>query len=115
FYSSLTLFFVNLCQDKSDRLLNLKHSSVNPLAFTEQGVAMLASVLRSPKAVKLNIEIMRAFVYYRQILLQNQDIYKKVQELDDKINSVFEYLLNKIEPKIIESEPVGYKLMTKKE
>ena len=55
------------------------------MAFTEQGVAMLSSVLRSPKAVKINIEIMRAFVYYRQILLQNQDLYKKVKELDDKI------------------------------
>lgn len=97
-----------------DRLMNLKHSSINPMAFTEQGVAMLASVLRSPKAVKVNIEIMRAFVYYRQILLQNQDIYKKVKELDDKINNVFEYLLNKIESKKIESEPVGYKLKTKK-
>jgi len=52
-----------------DRLKNLRHSGVNPLAFTEQGVAMLSSVLRSPKAVKINIEIMPAFVYYRQILL----------------------------------------------
>jgi len=40
-----------------DRLKNLRHSSVNPLAFTEQGLAMLSSVLRSPKAVKINIEI----------------------------------------------------------
>ena len=39
-----------------DRLINLRHSSVNPLAFTEQGVAMLSSVLRSPKAVKIRIE-----------------------------------------------------------
>lgn len=82
-----------------DRLKNLRHSSVNPLAFTEQGLAILSSVLRSPKAVKINIEIMRAFVYYRQILLQNQDLYKKVKELDDKINNVFKFLLDKIEIK----------------
>jgi hypothetical protein len=93
-----------------DRLTNLRHSSVNPLAFTQQGVAMLSSILRSPKAVKINIEIMRAFVYYRQILLQNQDLYKKVKELDDKINHVFEFLLNKIEIKKLERPPVGYKL-----
>ncbi|MFA6945725.1 MAG: ORF6N domain-containing protein [Pedobacter sp.] len=98
-----------------DRLNNLKHSSINPMAFTEQGVAMLSSVLRSPKAVKINIEIMRAFVYYRQILLQNQDLYKKVKELDDKINHVYRFLLNKIEIRKSTVEPVGYKLKSKKE
>ena len=96
-----------------DRFNSLKHSSVNPMAFTEQGVAMLSSVLRSPKAVKINIEIMRAFVYYRQILLQNQELYKKVTELDEKINNVFHLLLNKIEKKKLEIEPVGYRLKTK--
>ncbi|MCF8452474.1 MAG: ORF6N domain-containing protein [Pedobacter sp.] len=98
-----------------DRLNNLKHSSINPMAFTEQGVAMLSSVLRSPKAVKINIEIMRAFVYYRQILLQNQDLYKKVKGLDDKINHVYRFLLNKIEISKNSIEPVGYKLKSKKE
>ncbi|MDP3467855.1 MAG: ORF6N domain-containing protein [Daejeonella sp.] len=98
-----------------DRLNSLKHSSINPMAFTEQGVAMLSSVLRSPKAVKINIEIMRAFVYYRQILLQNQDLYKKVNELDDKINHVYSFLLNKIEIHKSSIEPVGYKLKSKKE
>jgi len=63
----------------------------------------------------VNIEIMRAFVYYRQILLQNQDIYKKVEELGNKINTVFQYLLDKIEIKRINTEPVGYKLKAKKE
>ena len=98
-----------------DRLKNLKHSSINPMAFTEQGVAMLSSVLRSPKAVKINIEIMRAFVYYRQILIQNQDLYKKVEELDDKINQVYHFLLNKIEIHKSSIEPLGYKLKSKKE
>ncbi len=93
-----------------DRLVNLKHSSINPLAFSEQGVAMLSSVLRSPKAVKINIEIMRAFVYYRQILLQNQDLYKRISHLDEKINDVFHHLLNKIETKKQEIEPIGYKI-----
>jgi hypothetical protein len=98
-----------------DRLKNLKHSSINPMVFTEQGVAMLSSVLRSPKAVKINIEIMRAFVYYRQILLKNQDLYKKVKELDDKINQAYRFLLNKIEINTSSIEPVGYKLKSKKE
>ena len=85
------------------------------MAFTEQGVAMLASVLRSPKAVKVNIEIMRAFVYYRQILLQNQDIYKKVEELENKINNVFQYLLNEIENKELIRSLLVYKLKAKKD
>lgn len=97
-----------------DRLKSLKHSSINPMAFTEQGVAMLSSILRSPKAIKINIEIMRAFVYYRQLLLQNQDLFKKVKELDDKINHVFQFLLSKIEVNKNTSEPVGYKLKSKK-
>src|ERR1035437_8532197 len=47
-----------------DRLSFLKHSSINPLVFTEQGVAMLSSVLKSDKAIKINIEIMRTFAKY---------------------------------------------------
>jgi len=57
-----------------DRLSNLKHSSVNPMVFTEQGVAMLSSVLRSKKAIAINIEIMRAFAKYRAMLIENQDL-----------------------------------------
>lgn len=85
------------------------------MAFTEQGVATLSSVIRSPKAVKINIEIMRAFVYYRQILLQNQDLYKKVKELNDRINHVYQFLLNKIEIRKDTIEPVGYQLKSKKQ
>ena len=80
-----------------DRLSNLKHSSVNPMVFTEQGVAMLSSVLRSSKAVSINIEIMRAFVRYRAILKENEDILLKIRVLDDKLNKAFKYLLDKID------------------
>lgn len=95
------------------RFSNLKHSTINSMVFTEQGVAMLSSVLRSSKAAEISIEIMRAFVYYRQILLQNKDIYKKVADLDEKINYVFEYLLGKIETESSERQPVGYKIKAK--
>ena len=50
-----------------------------PYAFTEQGVAMLSSVLRSPRAVAVNIEIMRAFVRLRQMLLSHADLARKVE------------------------------------
>jgi len=80
-----------------DRLSSLKHSSVNPMVFTEQGVAMLSSVLRSNKAIEMNIEIMRAFARYRAYLVDNKEINKRLGELDDKINRVFKYLLDKIQ------------------
>ncbi len=80
-----------------DRLSSLKHSNVNPMVFTEQGVAMLSSVLRSNKAIEMNIEIMRAFARYRAYLIDNKDISKRLGELDDKLNRVFKYLLDKIQ------------------
>lgn len=80
-----------------DRLSNLKHSSVLPMAFTEQGVAMLSSVLRSKKAIKINIEIMRAFAVYRAMLLEDKTLHKEIKALDEKINKVFRFILDKID------------------
>ena len=54
-----------------DRFKNLKHSTVCPFAFTEQGVAMLASVLRSETAIRVSIRIMNAFVSMRHFLINN--------------------------------------------
>jgi hypothetical protein len=55
-----------------------------PYAFTEQGVAMLSSVLRSERAVLVNIEIMRAFVRLRRILASNVELARKLNELEAK-------------------------------
>ena len=74
----------------------LKHART-VLAFTEQGVAMLSSVLKSPRAVQVNIEIMRAFVRLRRALAGNRELAKKLKELerrvashDGKIQAIFE-------------------------
>ena len=80
-----------------DRFVSIKHSSVNPLVFTEQGVAMLSSVLRSEKAIQINIEIMRAFARYRSMLRENEELKIEIQKLDEKVNSIFQYLLAKID------------------
>ena len=56
---------------------DIKHAR-NVFAFTEQGVAMLSSVLRSPRAVRVNIEIMRAFVRLRQLLASHADLSRKL-------------------------------------
>lgn len=55
-----------------------------PYAFTEQGVAMLSSVLNSPRAIAINIEIMRAFVQLRAFAASHQDLAKQLTELQDK-------------------------------
>lgn len=95
-----------------DRLSNLKHSSVPPMVFTEQGVAMLSSVLRSEKAVQMNIAIMRAFAHYRALLLENDELRKEIKALDGKLNQAFKYLLDKIDalaPSYTDRRQIGYK------
>ncbi len=60
-----------------------------PQVFTEQGVAMLSSVLRSEKAALVNIEIMRAFVKLREFLLTNQELARKLSELEKRYDASF--------------------------
>ncbi len=60
-----------------------------PYAFTEQGVAMLSSVLRSPRAVAVNIEIMRAFVRLRRLLAGHADLARRLDELEAQVKDGF--------------------------
>jgi hypothetical protein len=67
-----------------------------PYAFTEQGVAMLSSVLRSPRAVQVNIEIMRAFVRLRQMLQSNAVLARKLASLEKKYDARFKIVFDAI-------------------
>ena len=67
-----------------------KHSKYAAFAFTEQGVAMLSSVLRSKVAIQVNISIMRAFVLLRQNLVDMEDLKSRLEELEQQINLKFE-------------------------
>ena len=60
-----------------------------PYAFSEQGVAMLSSVLRSPRAIRVNVEIIRAFVRLRQMLASNAELARRVDELERKYDAQF--------------------------
>lgn len=94
------------------RLSNLKHSSVTPMVFTEQGVAMLSSVLKSDRAIKMNIEIMRAFTSYRAILHENKGLKEDLKVLDEKLNKAFKYLLDRIDaltPQYTDRKKIGYR------
>jgi hypothetical protein len=86
-----------------------------PMVFTEQGVAMLSSILNSEKAIQVNIEIMRAFAQYRALLIESKDLRKELMALDDKINQIFKFLLSKIDAlsqKQIDQprKKIGYKI-----
>jgi hypothetical protein len=61
-----------------------------PYAFTEQGVAMLSSVLRSPRAVHVNIAIMRAFVQLRSMLATHEELRRKIEEMERKYDARFQ-------------------------
>lgn len=95
-------------EDKTLRSQNVTASqkkrnvTATPYAFTEQGLAMLSGILNSEKAIKVNIAIMRAFVFIRQYALTHKDLTEKLKELENKYNKQFKdvyeainYLLQK--------------------
>jgi phage regulator Rha-like protein len=65
------------------------HSKYPPMAFTEQGVAMLSTVLNSRRAIEVNIAIMRAFVHLRKMIVSHKELAKKLKELEHHMRSVF--------------------------
>jgi hypothetical protein len=66
------------------------------MAFTEEGVAMLSSVLRSRRAVQVNIAIMRAFVRLREMLMSNADLARKLLALEGKYDAQFKIVFDAI-------------------
>jgi hypothetical protein len=88
-----------------DELANLRSQFVTsswggrrtlPYAFTEQGVAMLSSVLRSPRAVQVNIEIMRAFVHLRELSASHADLARKLDALEGRYDAKFRVVFSAI-------------------
>ena len=93
----LNSFEKNELVTNCDRFGNMKHSSVNPIVFTEQGVAMLSSVLRSEKAIQINIEIMRSFARYRAIIKESEGLRIEINLLDNKLNKAIQFLMDRID------------------
>jgi hypothetical protein len=100
----------------------IKFSPATPFAFTEQGVSMLSSVLKSKKSIQVNIAIMRAFVVVRQFAISNKDLKSKLQELETKYNKQFKdvydainYLLQKDKQEIAfkDRKQIGFKTKEK--
>ena len=84
----------------------------SPYVFTQEGVAMLSSVLNSPRAVQVNIQIMRAFVKLRRMILTNVDLKRKVEEMESKYNKqfviVFKVIKQLLEPSVKERKVIGF-------
>ncbi|OGU69351.1 MAG: DNA-binding protein [Stygiobacter sp. RIFOXYC12_FULL_38_8] len=75
-----------------------------PLAFTEQGVAMLSGLLNSERAIKVNIEIMRAFVQLRKLIDSNKELAKKIEKLESKYDEQFKIVFEAIRQLIREDD-----------
>lgn len=89
-----------------DRFNVLKHSKLNPFAFTEQGVAMLSAVLKSDTAVRTSIRIIEAFVAMRNFLLNNASIFQRIERIemkqlktDEKVDAILDRLGENDRPK----------------
>ena len=84
-----------------------------PYAFTEQGIAMLSSVLRSKRAISVNIEIMRAFVKLREILASNSELSRRLGELESKYDRqskvVFDTIRQLMSPPVPARKQIGFR------
>lgn len=98
-----------------DRFKKLKHSTVLPHVFTEQGVAMLSSVLNSERAIEVNIAIMRAFVQLRNMIASNEELARKLKELearmgehDEQLQVIFEAIHQLMSPPEKPPKKIGF-------
>jgi hypothetical protein len=97
-----------------DRFATLKHSTSLPLVFTEQGVAMLSGVLKSKRAIQVNIQIMNTFVALRRMLADNKALSLRLDELERKYDAqfkvVFDALRKLIAPPDPPKRPIGFRV-----
>ena len=97
-----------------------QHSKYLPFAFTEQGVAMLSSVLNSERAIDVNIAIMRAFVQLRRMIASHDELASKLAELerylkdhDDQIQAIFEVIQQLVAPPETKKRKIGFEIKEK--
>ena len=107
-------FMFQLTRDEADAILRSRSQVVTlkrgqnikylPYAFTEQGVAMLSSVLRSPRAVEVNIAIMRTFVQLRRLMDSNRDLARKIEAMEKKYDEHFTVVFDAIKQLIADDQ-----------
>jgi len=84
-----------------------------PYVFTEQGIAMLSSVLKSDRAIRVNIEIMRAFVRLRALLMSHKELSEKLTQMERKYDTQFKVVFDAIRqlmapPSVSSKKPIGF-------
>jgi hypothetical protein len=121
FMFELTQEEYNSLRSQIGTLKRGEHAKYLPYVFTEQGVAMLSSVLNSEIAIKVNIQIIRIFSRMRELLLTHKEILLKLEQLekkltnhDEEIEVIFDTLKELISPPTKERKKIGYKLPEKK-
>lgn len=106
-------FCFQLSQEESDSLRyhtgtlkhgRGKHRKYLPFVFTEQGVAMLSSVLKSKRAILVNVQIMRAFVQLREMLISNRELARKLANLEKKYDYQFKAVFDAIRQLMLPSD-----------
>ena len=95
-----------------DRLKLMRHSSKLPYVFTEQGVAMLSSVLKSKRAILVNIQIIVTFTRLREIMMNHKDLHRKIESMERKYDHqfrvVFEAIKKMLEPPPVTKRQIGF-------
>jgi hypothetical protein len=121
FMFDLTKEEYNSIRSQIGTLKKGQHSKYPPMAFTEQGVAQLSSVLNSDRAIKVNIQIIRLFTQMRKLLLNHKDLILKIEKIESKLDGqgyeiqvLFEYLKKLMGDKALEKSQksrkrIGYK------
>lgn len=87
-----------------------QHRKYLPYAFTEQGVAMLSSILNSERAIDVNINIMRAFVRLRDMMTSNKELAKKLNELEKKYDAQFRVVFDAIRQMMTQPDPKHHRI-----
>ncbi|MCD4730972.1 MAG: ORF6N domain-containing protein [Bacteroidales bacterium] len=97
---------------------SLKHTNALPYAFTENGVAMLSGILRSERAIKMSIFIIKTFVRLRELIASNNELKQKIEELEAKYDEQFQIIFDVIKQLINKEDktrnPIGYKISQNK-
>ncbi len=97
-----------------DRFETLKHSTSLPLVFTEQGVAMLSSVLKSKRAIQVNIQIINTFVHLRRMLSDNKVLLQRLHSMEKKYDAQFKLVFASLR-KLVEPKKSPYIIIKRKE
>ncbi len=115
FMFQLTEIEFNSLRTKISSLKNLgrgQHTKFSPFAFTEQGIAMLSSILKSDKAIEINISIMRTFVTIRQFAINYTELQNRINEIEGQLPelyNVLNYLVEKDnKEEVKERTKIGY-------